>query len=106
MAHTITLQSPKGLENFGSMKGAIATLDITSYPTNGEAITPGEFRMRSIAGIIGMSSENGYMLGYDRANSKLKVYYGDYSEAGDGPLVEAPNTTDVGTFDVVVLGSD
>jgi len=35
---------------------------------------------------------NGYVYHLDRANHKLRIFYGDYSEAADGPLVEVPNT--------------
>jgi hypothetical protein len=32
---------------------------------------------------------DGYVYRIDRANHKLMVFYGDYSNASDGPLVEA-----------------
>lgn len=35
---------------------------------------------------------NGYVYHFDRANHKLRIFYGDYSEAADGPLVEVSST--------------
>jgi len=34
---------------------------------------------------------DGYVYHFDRANHKLRIFYGDYSEAADGPLVEVPS---------------
>lgn len=35
---------------------------------------------------------NGYVYCIDRANHKLQIFYGDYSESADGPLVEVPSS--------------
>lgn len=46
------------------------------------------------------ANANGYVYKYDKDNNKIRIYYGDYSEASDGPLVEvsgshAPDATDL-----------
>ncbi len=48
---------------------------------------------------------NGYLLEYDRATGRLKMWHGDNNNAADGPAVEVPATTNLSglTFRVIVL---
>lgn len=96
MASTITNRTPI---NCGSARGVLLTLDITSYPTNGEAVTP------TILGLEGSSAPRIFVtssetldvhLVHDRANNKLKAVV---SSTG----AEVANTTDLGTFELLVL---
>lgn len=103
MTHTTTFPDRR-VESFGSLKGSIAEVDIGSYPTNGEALTAGEFGLSQIVGIMPISTENGYVCIWDRANSKLKVMFFDYDAVADGAAIEFTNTGDAGTFLLLVLG--
>jgi len=60
-----------------------------AYPAGGEAITHSELGCNRVLGIAQLSACAGYVPVLDVANQKIMAYYGDYSEAGDGPLIEA-----------------
>jgi hypothetical protein len=49
--------------------------------------------------------EGGYVFRVDRANHKLMVFYGDYSNASDGPLVEASGVAIAATeLELTIIG--
>ena len=80
----------------------------SSYPTNGEAVTPANFGLRSrithvIAGPAIGTSNGAYTVAYDGVNKKLIL---NRQSTATGALAEVPNTTDVSAFTarVVVLG--
>lgn len=58
---------------FSNLRGGIA--DITfgdSYPTGGEALTPGQLGL-SVIDFLVAENAGGYLFEYDRANKKLRV---------------------------------
>ncbi|MGD9676429.1 MAG: hypothetical protein AB7V19_07075 [Candidatus Bipolaricaulia bacterium] len=86
----------------------ISFLADASYPTGGSAfeaaykalVGAGREVVQVIPGDCG-----GYVPVFIPADGKLKVYYGDFNNAGDGPLIEVPNATNLGavTFNLTVL---
>ncbi|HEU0080235.1 MAG TPA: hypothetical protein VFQ76_21490 [Longimicrobiaceae bacterium] len=81
-----------------------------AYPTGGTAAFETFVRAAIARGAVDVIAVipgdcGGYVPVYDRANDKLKVYYGDNNNASDGPLVEVPNTTDLDavTFNLTIL---
>lgn len=58
---------------------------------------------RTVKAVVALDGQ-GYVLGWDVADSKLKVYYGNY-DAADGALIEVPNATDLSgvTFTLLVI---
>lgn len=106
MGHTITFPIGRRVENFGSLKACYARVNITTYTNGGEVFTAGEFNLRTIGGVMAISSENGYMCVWDAANVKLIVMYFDYDAGADGVAITADAVDDVGTFDMLVFGTD
>lgn len=67
-----------------------------SYPTGGEAVTPGDYGMtHRVESIIAFGAKGGYEFDFDRDNQKLKAMYYDYAAAGAGAAIEVPNATDL-----------
>lgn len=97
MASTITARTPV---NFGSKNGATLLLDITSYPTNGESITPAILGLESgsvptiLAAIPTETADVIFM--HDRANNKLVA-----TVASTG--AEVANAVDLGIVELTVL---
>lgn len=81
-------------------------LDAVTYTTGGLACDfTGEVDTLAgdtILGVIPIPA-SGYVFEYDHTNSKLKVYYGDYSEGSDGVLVEHPESALTVTAQFIVL---
>ena len=78
-----------------------------AYPTNGTADFQDAYRVlaksdREILAVIGQDC-GGYVVAYDKANDKLKVYTGDYNPAADSPLVECDNAENLSAVDFTVL---
>lgn len=95
MAYTLTKLG--GEEHIlGDLRARIWEMDITSYTTDGESITPTELGLSGIYAILVQSSENGYMFAWDRTNEKLIVLTAAATQAG--------STTDVGTCIVLAIG--
>ena len=67
----------------------------SAYATGGEALTPAQVGLVRIETLQVVECYQGYVFAYDRANQKLKVFYGDNNNAADGPLIEVPNGTDL-----------
>ncbi|MCK5609018.1 hypothetical protein KAR91_44500 [Candidatus Pacearchaeota archaeon] len=93
MARTITFvdQSIQGDKRI-----TIADIDITSYTTDGELVTPANLGLSRIDSLEIQSTENGYMYVHDRTNSKIKVM--------TAAATQAANTTDTGTVRVKAEG--
>ncbi len=85
--------------NVGSLRGLIVDIDITSYPTNGESVTPAILGLEGSQVptilVIGTEGLDAHLV-HDRANNKLKAVV---SSTG----AEVANTTDIGTFRLLVL---
>lgn len=73
-----------------------------SYPTGGY---PGlQDKLRSLPGRQGRTIVSvkaldaaGYLVGWDAANSKLKLYHFDYDAVADGAAIQVPDTTAIGS---------
>lgn len=87
-------------ENFGSVKAMVATLTISSYPTNGEPLLASEFGLNAIHSVW-VSPLTGFTGGWDRTNSKLKCYW---SGTASAVFNEVTNATNLGAVDVLVIG--
>ena len=76
-----------------------------SYPTGGytglaDKIKGATNRNPTIIGVVAQSG--GYAAYWDYANSKLMLFYSN-SDAADGPLIQVPDTTDVGGITLSLL---
>ena len=88
----------KGRSVEGSIRRTWGTLAFdASYPTNGEAYINANFELFSVEQ-INVYPSLGYIFEPDLANKKIKAFYGDYSEASDGALVEVTNTGDLSSI--------
>jgi hypothetical protein len=100
--------SQVGQESMGV--AVISVVGDSAYPTGGSASFEDKVQtalgMGSIElyGVTALDAK-GYQVAWDRTNDKLKVYRGDNDNAGDGPMVEVPNTTDLSgvTFELTVI---
>lgn len=73
-----------------------------SYPTGGEAVTPGNLGLTKIEAVI-INGNTGHNLQWDQANKKIKAYYADYDAVADGALIQVPDTTDLATVVATVV---
>lgn len=78
------------------LKMRVVDIDITSYATGGESITPSEVGLNEIYFVDVTPTENAYTYAWDSANNKLKAF--------TAPTTEATATTDVGTAILKVYG--
>lgn len=73
----------------------------SSYPTGGEelSLTVLGFARRVVDVSVGLSTATGHVGAWDASTTapKLLVFYGDYSEASDGVLIQIPNATNIAT---------
>lgn len=78
---TRTLTKLERTEYVGAVKVRKYEVDITSYTTGGEALTPGDVRLnRFIDYSITNPAADGVYAQYDEANEKLVVYAAGGSE--------------------------
>ncbi len=80
----------------GGLKMRVVDIDISSYATGGESITPSEVGLTGIYWVDVMPTENAYTYAWDEANNKLKTF--------TAPTTETTATTDVGTAVLKVWG--
>jgi hypothetical protein len=73
--------------------GAI-TMD-ASYATGGEAITAADVGMKRAIDRIIIESEDGYILKFDKLNSKIMAYYADNDAGADGALIQVAAAVDL-----------
>ncbi len=87
----------------------VSIVDITfdsSYPANGEAVTPATFGLRQISTILPAlardpdTADLAVLLVFDSAASKLVAFW---VGSVDGPLEEVPNTTDLSAYTASVV---
>ena len=92
MALTVTV---KGRTVDGNVRRTWGTLAFdASYPTDGELYINANFELVSVEQ-INVYPSVGYVFEPDLTNKKIKAFYGDYSQAADGALVEVTNTGDL-----------
>lgn len=99
----LTTAGQKG-QNINSKVRVVRVTFDNSYPTGGEAVTPSQLGFKNVHNIIPGVSTNGYVVTYDKANAKLKVFRG--GAAVSTPFAEVPNATDLSTVvvDLTVYG--
>jgi hypothetical protein len=85
--------TPKVYAN-GDLKFATGSVSFdNSYPSNGETMDLSNY-FNVLLGVI-FETKAGYVFEYDYAAGKAKAYYGKYSAAADGALVEVANLADL-----------
>jgi len=100
MAAAVTL-SGDWLHSIGDLRLVTGTVAFdSSYPTGGESITAAAFGLGVVDFLIANAS-GGYVFFWDSANSKLIAYYADYNAAGDGALIQVPDTTDLSALTAI-----
>ena len=96
MAATVTLSSEP--INFGGgllfVHGTI-TMD-SSYPTGGEAVTPGQFKGGAFVRVLLSASTTGIVPAFDATNKKVMAFWVDTSTDG-AAMAEVVNGTDIAT---------
>lgn len=83
----------------------LAMIDVTpdsSWLAAGEALVAADFGLTTLLAVL-CESKGGYVFTYDRANGKLRAYYGDNNNASDGALIAVPDTTDISGIGAVRL---
>lgn len=79
---------------------------VLTYPSGGVPLdktkmgTPNEIIELNI---VDAANANGLVYKYDKANNKLRIYEGDYAQAGDAPLVELDSGSDAPAAATLVL---
>ena len=96
MAATVPLSSEP--INFGGgllfVHGTI-TMD-SSYPTGGEAVTPGQFKGGAIRRLMLSASTTGIVPAWDATNSKVMAFWVDTTTDG-AALAQVVDTTNIAT---------
>ena len=89
MAAAVVVTNREHYGNRRRVSGTI-TLDSTYVNGTGEAVSASQLKLRSIDQVVFENQEDGYVPMYDRTNSKVVLYFGNYA-AANGPLIEAAN---------------
>jgi len=108
MAVTVTIVDKYVI---GDRKEVIADIVFdSSYPAGGEAVTAANFGFDlEITHIsCGLARDpdtvdNAVALDFDEANSKIIAFWGDYSNASDGVLLEVADTTSLAAYTARVV---
>jgi hypothetical protein len=102
MPLTITVDPPVTFGNTRRVRG-VATFD-NSYPTGGEPLTAQQLGLTFLRELVPTTGRLGtgsaYAVAWNRSTSAptIQAFYGDNNNAADGPLIEAPATTDLSTL--------
>lgn len=108
MIGAITIVRKSGQDGSPAFKDVLAFNGDAAYPTGGtplfQELVRARFGDRREVIAVFPQDCGGYTCAYDKTNDKLKVYYGDFNNASDGPMIEVPNTTNLSAvvFHVVV----
>lgn len=89
MAAAVVIRNREHFGNRRRTSGTI-TLDSTYVNGTGEAVSASQLGLRSVDMCQFENTEDGYVPLYDRTNSKVVLYFGNYA-AANGPLIEAAN---------------
>ena len=96
MAATVTL-SENPINFGGGMLFVTGTITMdSSYPTGGEAVTPGQFKGGAIRRLNLFASTTGIVPAWDSTNSKVMAFWVDTTVDG-AALGEVANSTDLAT---------
>lgn len=101
MAAVATLRTPEPVFVGGGLAMVLATVAMdSSYPTGGEAVTPGQFRLGTIEHMtVGTDPTTGIVGSYVRSTAttgKIKCFWVDITVDG-AALAEVVDTTDIAT---------
>jgi hypothetical protein len=101
MALTITSKK-QGVS--GDLRLVVADITETSYPTGGSVVTAATLGLKggTIQAVIPNNTTAGYVAAFDHTNGKLMAFR---QTAATGALVEAPNTTNIGSCRIIALVS-
>lgn len=108
MAVTVTIVDSYVI---GDRKEVIADIVFdASYPAGGEAVTAADFgfdlEITHVACGLARDPDavdNAVALDFDSAASKVVAFWGDYSNAADGVLVEVADTTSLAAYTARVV---
>ncbi len=96
MAATVTL-SENPINFGGGMLFVTGTITMdSSYPTGGEAVTPGQFKGGAIRRLNLFASTTGIVPAWDSTNSKVMAFWVDTTVDG-AALGEVANSTNLAT---------
>lgn len=95
----------------GDRKEVIADIVFdASYPAGGEAVTAADFgfdlEITHVACGLARdpdTADNAVALDFDSAASAIVAFWGDYSNAADGVLIEVPATTSLAAYTARVV---
>lgn len=94
MAVSVSLLTPEPYAVGGNYVEVLAEVTFdSSYPTGGEAVTANDFKMGTILHMTCETATTGVQPGFDRTNSKIKLYWVDTTVDG-AELAEVPNEDD------------
>ena len=98
MAAVATLITPEPIWLGGGIAMIHATVALdASYPTGGEAVTPGQFKLGTITHMmVGTDPTSGIVGSYVKSTGKIKCYWVDTTVDG-AVLAEVGDTTDLAT---------
>ena len=83
----------------------IGTCNLSVYDTTLVAITDITKYFKAVTDVhVSNPSSNGYIAKWNSTDNAFDAYQADYSASIDGPLVECPNATNVGTFTFWAVG--
>ena len=106
-AHTVTSLLIKPAR-FGDVTGLGlygGVLDITNYNVSTKpAITEISGKFRNVVSVVFGASDTGFVFRYDLATNTVFAYYGDYSNASDGVLIESVVDLDCGAAHFQAFG--
>ena len=97
MPLTITQVMPAvNLGGIGNKSMTLVDVDFdNSYPTGGEALTPGNVGLSTFDIVINTGSDTGYVFEFNHASNLLLAYWQDADAIADSALVQVANTTDL-----------
>lgn len=104
MAVTITVTKDAPVQRVGRQKVVDGRIKLAgTYATGGFGVTASDFGFSNLLSLRldgPFEGTAGYTARWDSANDKVFLYQGDNDNAGDAPLVEVANTTDVSDVEV------
>src|SRR5687768_12487540 len=102
MALTKSIDLTTGTFVIGDRRGVLFSITPdNSWLAAGEALTASDFGFVNRIDLVLFEQKGGYVFEYDDTNNKVLAYYGDYSNASDGPGVAVPDTTDISAIGAV-----
>lgn len=102
---TATLNKTAKLGDITGLGIFTGKLNVTNYNSSTKPeITDITGKFRTVLSVLFSVSDNGHVFEWVASTGAVKVWHGDYSNASDGPLVEAATDTDVGEAEFIAIG--